>query len=99
MRCLIVYKNYLINEQLRKIMILRLFQTTNFINHCVANGLRWESDLWSYLTLEAFAGAAAKSVTVAVVNGMIDLFNGGRAGRHAALAQLHQLSHWLHLDV
>lgn len=76
-------------ERLRVIIILLLFQVITFINHCVANGFRWEYELLSYLTLEALAGAATESVAVAVVNGMIDLFNGGRAGRHAALAQLH----------
>lgn len=89
----------MINERLRVIIILLLFQVTSFINHCVANGLRWEYESLSYLTLEALAGTATESVAVAVVNGMIDLFNSGRAGRHAAFAQLHQLSYGLHLNM
>lgn len=40
----------------------------------------------AHLTLEAFACAATQRVAVAVVNGMIDLLDGGRAGCHAAFA-------------
>lgn len=40
----------------------------------------------AHLTLEAFASAATQRVAVAVVNGMIDLLDGGCAGCHAAFA-------------
>lgn len=51
----------------------------------------------AHLTLEAFACAATQRVAVAVVNGMIDLLDGGCAGCHAAFAQLHQFCDGLHL--
>jgi len=52
----------------------------------------------THLTLEALAGTTPEGVAVAVGNGMIDLLHGGRAGRHASLAELHQLGDWLDLD-